>query len=691
MTGVRNVCKRQLILGLLILGTTFCVPVSVLAAGVITVNSPANGATVTVPFDVNFTYGATATYTKLWIDGVAIISEHNGSAFDYTVTSLAVGSHTLTLQAHDAGSNTTISVHETITVSSTPPPPPPTVTVTPPSQTILEGNSYTFNSNVSANWSVSGDGTIPTCTTAATSCVFVAGATPGPAMLTAKSAADSTQSAGATITVSAPAVAGSTAVLTSHNDQFRSGANTAEVLLNTTNVNQNNFGLKYSYAVDGQIYAQPLYMPNVPINGGATHNVVFVATENNTVYAFDADGLSPSALWSRSLGKPHPVSGSSTGTPIYPSVGITGTPVIDPATNTMYVLAVTTSGYQLNALDVTSGQPRTGSPATLTASVNGTGLGSSNGVLSFPHGCYQRPGLALTSGNVYIGFSFCHQGWLFAYDASTLQRKAVFCATPNGKGGGIWMGGGAPAVDSDGYIYVITSDNDGDPESIYEDAFMKFNPDLTVADYFQTSIDPTLIKNDADQGSGGVMILPDNSSTGAPHQLIGGGKDGYMIVLNRDNLGKEHASDLAIQEIKTGVGKYSNIFSSPAFWNGTVYYHPENDTLHLFNYNSGTGLLATSPAKSGSAVYGWHGATPSISANGNSDGIVWEIEQTAWKTGGPAVLHAYDALSATELYNSSQAGKRDTAGPAVRFTVPTVADGKVFVGTANQLDIYGLL
>ncbi len=690
MSDFRSVCKRQLILGLLILGATFCVPVSAFAAGVITVNSPANGAIVTVPFDVNFTYSSTDTYTKLWIDGVPVISEHNGSTFDYTVTSLAVGSHTLTLQAHDSASNTTITVHETITVSSTPPP-PPTVTVTPPSQTILEGNQYTFNSNVPATWAASGGfGSIPiSCSTATTSCTFTAGASPGAETLTATSAADSTQSATANITVSDPSVPGSTAVLTSHNDQFRSGANTAEVVLNTTNVNQNKFGLKRSYAVDGQIYAQPLYMPNVPINGGPNHNVVFVATENNTVYAFDADGPSTSALWSRSLGKPHPVSGSSTGTPIYPSVGITGTPVIDSATNIMYVLAVTTSGYQLSALDVTSGVDRI-NPTILTASVPGTGLGSSKGVLSFPKGCYQRPGLALTSGNVYIGFSFCHQGWLFAYDASNLQRKAVFCATPNGKGGGIWMGGGAPAIDSDGYIYVITSDNDGDPASIYEDAFIKFNPDLTVADYFQTSIDPTLIKNDADQGSGGVMILPDNSS-GVPHQLIGGGKDGYMIVLNRDNLGKEHASDLAIQEIKTGVGKYSNIFSSPAFWNGTVYYHPENDTLHLFNYSSGTGLLATSPTKSGAAVYGWHGATPSISANGNSDGIVWEIEQTAWKTGGPAVLHAYDALSATELYNSSQAGKRDTAGPAVRFSVPTVADGKVFVGTANQLDIYGLL
>ena len=642
---------------------------------------------MTVPFNVHFTYSATDTYTKLWIDGVPIISDHNGSTFDYTVTSLATGSHVLTLQAHDTASDTTITVHETITVSSTPPP-PPAVSVTPPSQTMLEGAQLTFTSNVSANWSVSGDGSIPTCK-GTTSCLFTAGATVGAATITATNAADTTQLATANVTVNAPVTPGSTAVLTYHNDQFRSGTNTAEVVLNPTNVNQNQFGLKYSFPVDGQIYAQPLYTPNLTING-TRHNVVFVATQNDTVYAFDADGLSTSPLWSRSLGKPHAVSGSSTGTPIYPSVGITGTPVIDSATNTMYVLAVTTSGYRLSALDITTGVDRANSPATVTASVKGTGTGSSNGILSLPKGCYQRTGLALTSGNVYIGFSYCHQGWLLAYDESTLQQKAVFCATPNGSGGGIWMGGGAPAVDSSGYVYVIASDDAGNPASIYEDAFLKFNPDLTVADYFQTSIDPTLIKNDADQGSGGVMILPDNSST-IPRELIGGGKDGFMILLNRDNLGKEHSNDLAIQETKTGVGQYSNIFSSPAFWNNTIYYHPENDKLHLYSYDPATGLMATSPAKSGSAVYGWHGATPSISANGSSDGIVWEIEQTAWKTGGAAVLHAYDAVSATELYNSSQAGTRDKAGPAVRFTVPTVADGKVFVGTANKLNVYGPL
>jgi len=458
---------------------------------VITVTSPANGATVTVPFDVHFTYSATDTYTKLWIDGVTIISDHNGSTFDYTVTSLAAGSHVLTLQAHDASSNTIISVHETITVSSIP---PTTVTVTPSSQTMLEGTQFTFSSNVSANWSVSGDGGIPTCSsttscvftagtsagtatltatatdgsgatgtalisiaalaispsapsvaegqtqtftanatvnwgatgdgsfltacTNTTSCVFTAGTSTGTATITATETSPAALSTSAIVNVTGTASAGSTAVLTSHNDQVRSGANTTEVLLNTTNVNQNQFGLKYSYAVDGQIYAQPLYMPNVPIDGGTTHNVVFVATENDTVYAFDADGLSPSALWSRSLGKPHSVSGSSTGTPIYPSVGITGTPVIDPNTNTMYVFAVTTSGYTLSALDITTGLDRANSPVTVTASVKGTGTGSSKGVLSLPKGCYQRPGLALASGNVYIGFSYCHQGWLLAYDES---------------------------------------------------------------------------------------------------------------------------------------------------------------------------------------------------------------------------------------------------------------------------------
>jgi len=417
--------------------------------------------------------------------------------------------------------------------------------------------------------------------------------------------------------------------------------------------------------------------------------VVFVATENNTVYAFDANGLSNSPLWSRSLGKPHSVSGSSTGFPIYPTVGVTSTPVIDSTTGTIYVFAVTSSGYELNALNIIDGTPRTGSPSPVKATVKGTGTGSSNGSLSLPKGCYQRTGLALANGNVYIGFSYCHQGWLLAYDASTLLQKAAFCATPDGSGGGIWMSGGAPAIDSENYVYVITSDDSGNPESIYEDAFLKLNADLTVADYFQTSIDPTLIKNDADQGAGGIMILPDNSSN-TPHELVGGGKDGEIIILNRDNLGKEHSTDHSLQQLKTGTGEYDNIFSSPAFWNNTLYYHPEKDTLHLFSYDPTTGLISL--AKSGTAVYGLHGATPSISANGSSDGIVWEIEQTAWQNGGPAVLHAYDAVSAAELYNSTQAaGNRDQAGPAVRFTVPTVADGQVFVGTTNQLDIYGLL
>ena len=762
MARFQNACKRTLIFVLLTCGTIFFVPISALANGVITVTTPLNDATVTVPFNVQFTYSGTDTYTKLWIDGVAIISDHTGSVFDYTVTSLAAGKHTLSLQAHDASSNTTVEVKETITVSTTPivnvTPSAPTMAegdqlqfssggvtanwtlspstpsvgsisgctgtttctfiagtsqgtatlaaaatsssasgqanitvvplaISPASPNLAEGQQQTFTANASVTWNATG-GTFQSPCASATSCVFTAGNSTGPAPITATETSLAGLQAQTTANITATADPGSTPVLTFHNDQLRSGANTTEFVLNTGNVNQSQFGLKHTYSVDGQIYAQPLYVPNLTVNGGQ-HNVVFVATENDTVYAFDADGLSTSALWSTSLGKPRSVSGTSTGTPIYPSVGVTSTPVIDSSTNTMYVLATTSSGYELNALYILTGKV-TGSEK-VTASVKGTGTGSSNGTLSLPKGCYQRPGLALANGDVYIGFSYCHQGWLLAYDASSLQPKAEFCATPNGSGGGIWMGGGAPAVDSDGYVYVIASDDSGNPESIYEDAFLKFNPDLTVADYFQTSIDPTLIKNDADQGSGGIMILPDNSSS-TPHELVGGGKDGYIIMLNRDSLGHENSTDKAIQEVKTGVGEYSNIFSSPAFWNNTLYYHPENDTLHLFNYDPTTGKIGTSPAKSGSAVYGWHGATPSISANGSSDGIVWEIEQTAWKTGGPAILHAYDAVSAAELYNSTQAaGNRDKAGPAVRFTVPTVADGQVFVGTANQLDIYGLL
>ena len=502
----------------------------------------------------------------------------------------------MTLQAHDTSSDTTVTVHETITVSTST---PPTVTVTPAMPTIAEGDQLQFSSGgVTANWTLSPStpdvGSISGCA-GTTTCTFTAGTSQGTATLTAADTGSAAMGQ-ANITVVPLAISsGSTPVLTFHNDQLRSGANTTEFVLNTGNVNKSQFGLKHTYSVDGQIYAQPLYMPNLTIKGGQ-HNVVFVATQNDTVYAFDADGLSTSALWSTSLGTPHKVSGTSTGTPMYPSVGVTGTPVIDPSTNTMYVFATTSTEYLLDTLDITTGTI-TGSKK-VTASVKGTGTGSSNGTLSLPKGCYQRPGLALANGNVYIGFSYCHQGWLLAYDATSLQQKAVFCATPNGKGGGIWMAGGAPAVDSDGYVYVIASDNDGDPASIYEDAFIKFNPDLTVADYFQTSIDPTLIKNDADQGSGGIMILPDNSSS-TPHELVGGGKDGYMIVLNRDNLGQEHSTDQAIQEVKTGVGQYSNIFSSPAFWNNTLYYHPENDTLHLFNYDPTTGKIGTCSGKIG--------------------------------------------------------------------------------------------
>ena len=352
MARFQNACKRTLIFVLLTWGTIFFVPVSALANGVITVTTPLNGAIVTVPFDVHFTYSGTDTYTKLWIDGVPIISDHNGSMFDYTVTSLAAGQHTLSLQAHDSTSNTTVEVKETITVSTST---TPTVTVTPSPPTIAEGDQLQFSSGgVTANWTLTLStpdvGSISGCSRDNHLHLYrrhlrhghgepADGGTQTCSMTQARFTVGHRRTS-RSVRSRHFCVPGSTPVLTFHNDQLRSGANTTEFVLNTGNVNKSQFGLKHTYSVDGQIYAQPLYVPNLTINGGQ-HNVVFVATQNDTVYAFDADGLSTSALWSTSLGTPHKVSGSSTGTPMYPSVGVTSTPVIDPSTNTMYVFATT--------------------------------------------------------------------------------------------------------------------------------------------------------------------------------------------------------------------------------------------------------------------------------------------------------------------------------------------------------------
>jgi len=330
----------------------------------------------------------------------------------------------------------------------------------------------------------------------------------------------------------------------------------------------------------------------------------------------------------------------------------------------------------------------------ITGSVPGTGWDSAGGIISLEPSCYQRMGLALNpvSSMIYIAFGHCNHGWVFAYDKATLQQTAIFNDTPDGAGGGLWAGGGAPAIDDKtGDLYLLTGVDANDPASGFNDSFLRLSPyDLSVADYFKPDNESFLRANDADLGSGAAILMPDNPSS-TPAETIGGGKDGRIFVVNRENMGAFSSSvNNVIQTVQTGVQQFDNIFSTPVYWNGFLYYHCENDVLQAFSWSNG--LLSTQPVSSGTPAFAMHGATASLSANGTSNGVLWEIDNTNFSNNGPAVLHAYDAANvARELYNSSQAGSRDTAGRALKFTVPTIGGGKVFVGTSNELDIYGLL
>jgi hypothetical protein len=382
---------------------------------------------------------------------------------------------------------------------------------------------------------------------------------------------------------------------------------------------------------------------------------------------------------------------------IKPLLGITSTPVIDSTTGTMYVLTDGVENshkvFRLHALSVASGAEKFGGPVVVTGTVPGSGWDNNNGQITLESNCYQRNGLALdpASNAVYITFGHCSHGWILGYDKATLQQTAIFNVTADGAGGGLW--GGTPAIDdTNGDIYLITGVDIGDPAPDYNDSAMRLQAsNLAELDFFKPSNETYLRDNDADFGSGSPIVMPDNSSQ-YPHELIGGGKDGRIMVMDRDDMGGYQTTDHVIQEVQTGTQEFDNIFSTPTYWHGTLYYHCAQDVVKAYNWDSNTGLLSNSPISHGRDVYGSHGATSSLSSNGSSDGILWEIEATNAGNGGPAILHAYDASNlANQLYKSSAQGGRDTAGAAVKFSVPTIADGPVFVGTQTELDIYGLL
>jgi hypothetical protein len=514
-------------------------------------------------------------------------------------------------------------------------------------------------------------------------------------------------------------------VTTWRNDIARTGQNLNETILNPTNVNPTQFGKLFSQAVDGYAYAQPLYLPNVTI-GGQSHNAVFVATENDSVYAFDADsngGSNASPLWFASmLTTAHgaaagatPPSSNVIGTDIIPQLGITGTPVIDPVSGTLYVVSFTEEGrsffLRLHALDVTSGAEKYGGPVVITATVPGTGNGSTGGTLTLdPEWANQRAGLLLLNGIVYIAFA-SHgdngpwHGWLLGYNETTLQQTGAFCTSPNGVGGGIWMSGAGLAADvldpvnhPYGRIFLATGNGDYTATTPYA-AGMDFgdsilNLDLTngvpaIQDVFTPAGQAELDQWDMDQASGGVMLVPTQTTGSYPYLLVQTGKSGIEYLLNRQNLGGYNtAGDKVVQELTSAVGD-TGAWSTPAYWNGTVYYWGQVDTLKAFPLVNG---LLTGPSATSSEKYGYPGANPVVSANGSTQGIVWSLETDGYMTSGPSVLMAHSASNvSTTLYSSSTKSSRDNPGLAVKFTVPTVANGKVYVGTQNQLSVYGLL
>lgn len=521
-----------------------------------------------------------------------------------------------------------------------------------------------------------------------------------------------------------------TGVFTQHNDNGRTGQNLGETILTPQNVKPATFGKVFSYSVDGQVYAQPLYVPNVAIPGQGTHNVVYVVTQNDSLYAFDADGLVSTPLWQVSFINPaagiNPVlcfSGLNLDKycSIYPITGITGTPVIDPSSNTLYLVARTVKGSQyfqsLHAIDITTGAEKFGGPVNISASVPGTGGGSKNGMVSFAQGTsIQRPGLLLANGRVYIGWSGVQHGWVMAYDAKTLQQIAAFLPTPNSLGGGVWGTGNGIVADSNGYIYVSASDGGYDINaggSDWGDTVIKFDPNLNIIDSFTPMDQGCRALNDLDLGSGGPMALPPQPGS-VTNELVAAGKGGApcdasgaspIYLLNQNAMGGYNPTlDQSVQEVSGAVGGY---WSSPAYWQGPtatyVYYGGVvaeagfGEPMKMYTMTNG--LMSTAPVTQTAAVFPI-GVTPSVSSNGTTNGIVWAVERPDAQGTSPgikpAALFAYNANNLGQLLYSSagvvtQRVLRDQGGCANKFAVPTIANGRVYVGTQNELDVFGLL
>ncbi len=536
--------------------------------------------------------------------------------------------------------------------------------------------------------------------------------------ITAVSQADSTKSMSAIAdAVTYPGL------YTNKNDNSRSGLNSEETVLTPQNVNVNTFGKLFSYAIDGQVQAQPLYVANVdvphPQHGSAgTYNVVYFATANDSVYAYDADGKVTGTLWKDSFINPPsvvPVPGTCAVANV-PIIGITPTPVIDPTTNTMYVEARTLEGqttpcsgtyvHRLHALDITTGDEKFGGPVEIQASVPGTGDGSVNGVLPFDtRRENSRPGMLLskpagdTNSVVYMATAsnedtFPYHGWVLGYDSQTLAQKYVYCTTANGSAGGVWQMGGGLAADANGNIFVQTGNGTFDSKGDFGSSVLKLTPkngSLSLVDSYTPSNYSTINHQDWDVSSGGLLLLPDQPGR-TPHLMVGGGKEGTIYVMNRDNLGGHHTSSNNIVQYIVGAIKASvkgqtdnGIWNTPSYFNNNVYIFGQNDFPKMFTLKNGLlPTTATSTAKTS-----MRGPAAIISANNAANGIVWVVQYDLTTP----TLWAFNPNDLTqEYYDTNQNSKRDKlASKRIPRVNPTVANGRVYVPTNTTVAVYGLL
>jgi hypothetical protein len=541
------------------------------------------------------------------------------------------------------------------------------IVITPASSSLFGIGKKQFTANTSVTWSA-------TCgSIGAQTGLYTAPQSAGSCTVTATASSGTAYTAKANVTVS---IINYTTFL---GNNARTGAQIQERVLTPANVNSTTFGLAWSMALDGGIWTQPLYLNALTVNG-APHNVVFETTAQDSVYAIDADN--GALLWKRSFlsAGVTAVAGASINSSMNP-VGIVGTPVIDAAAKTMYVVAMTAESnntvfiHRLHAIDVTTGQERLNSPVGFSAP----------GFADYKQ--MQRTALLLANGRVYVAFggirdSPPYQGFVFAFNTGTLSQAAVFSDDPTAaNGGGIWMSGTGPSADASGNIYVTSGNGDSDGFRNFGQSAVKLSPDLAVLDYFTPYDHAAQSSSDADLGGGGVLIVPDQTSGPYLHELIVCGKPTPIYVLNRDNLGKMGTtSDNIIQRLDGVIGQTGSFrdsgmpcFSTPSFWQQNVYIVANHDVMKRFTLNPTTGLLSSAPVSQGTFNYAWPGAYPAMSSNGNSNGIVWTYE---YLTG---TLRATDAINVgNELFVG-------VVYTATKWAVPTVVNGHVYVDAQNRI------